>query len=89
MPPASARRAAVHRPPVLLILRGHTLVRCVPAELLAHVHLCERQDQSVYTLDKAALDLDRAAAPGTHPGQLVASRHPPLRILCSALLLQS
>ena len=59
MPPASARRAAVRRPPVLLILRGRTLVRCVPAERwLMSTILCEGHDQSIYTLDKAALDLD-------------------------------
>ena len=64
MPPASARRAAVRRPPVLLILRGRTLVRCVPAERwLMSTILCEGQVQSIYTLDKAALDLDRRPPP--------------------------
>ena len=64
MPPASARRAAVRRPPVLLILRGRTLVRCVPAERwLMSTILCEGHDQSIYTLDKAALDLDRRPPP--------------------------
>ena len=49
MPPASARRAAVRRPPVLLILRGRTLVRCVPAERwLMSTILCEGHDQSIY-----------------------------------------
>ena len=64
MPPTSARRAAVRRPPVLLILRGRTLVRCVPAERwLMSTILCEGHDQSIYTLDKAALDLDRRPPP--------------------------
>ena len=64
MPPTSARRAAVRRPPVLLILRGRTLVRCVPAERwLMSTILCEGQVQSIYTLDKAALDLDRRPPP--------------------------
>ena len=68
MPPASARRAAVRRPPVLLILRGRTLVRCVPAERwLMSTILCEGQVQSIYTLDKAALDLDRRPPPERTP----------------------